>query len=109
MLLFWSRVWLAYQEFAKRAPDDSVDVERHVLIHLRLRPLLPFAKDYVAARIDLLNVMIHVFNVQNVVVQSLLVFGVCANTGDSWRLCSHGSWAFFGNDLQRLEHGLVDL
>jgi hypothetical protein len=71
----------AYHELAQRPTDHGVDVEVHVLAILLLRLGFPEIENRVAACVDFLDVVVHVLDEQNVVVERLLVFGVTLALG----------------------------
>jgi hypothetical protein len=71
----------AYHELAQRPTDHGVDVEVHVLVILLLSLGFPEIENRVAACVDFLNVVVHVLDEQNVVVERLLVFGVTLALG----------------------------
>lgn len=74
-----------------------------MLPHLLFGLLLPSRKHTIIPRIHLLHIMIHILNQQDVIIQCLLIFRI------TLALCSHHSRRFLSNDLQALEHCLVDL
>src|SRR6266536_6128635 len=74
-----------------------------MLAHVMSCAISPFLKDNVASSFDLLDVMIHVFNEKNVIIERLLVFGVTATA------CLTSSRGLFSNEFERLPHGTIDL
>lgn len=73
-----------------------------MLAILLLRLVLPVVEHSVAACVDFFNVVVHVLDEQNVVVEGFLVLGIALALG------SHDRGRLLGNDLQALKHGLVD-
>jgi predicted membrane protein len=73
-----------------------------VLAVLLLRLVLPVVEHRVAACVDFLNVVVHVLNEQNMVVEGFLILGIALALGP------HNRGRLLGNDLQALKHGLVD-
>jgi hypothetical protein len=92
----------AYQELAQRPTDHGVNVEVHVFAILLLRLGFPVIENRVATCVDFFNVVVHVLNEQDVVVERLLVFGVTLALG------AHDRRRLLSDDLQALKHGLVD-
>ena len=90
-----------YQKLGQRPSDDGADVQSQVLLKLVLRRPLESFEDGVVLSIHLLQVMVHVFNHHDVVVELLLVLGIHALDGRDWRL--------FRDRLERFKHCLVDL
>jgi len=78
-----------------------------VLGHLARGFVAPLFEDDVGAGVDLFDVVVHVFDEEDVVVQCFFVFGVCDSPVPVLR--GHDGRGFFGDEFEALEHGFVDL
>lgn len=105
---------VTYQQLAERSPHHPPNVSLQGFLPLDHCAASPLGKYALAsAVIDLFDVVVHVFDQQDVVVQHLLVLGiVCAalTSRRSVRAATRStcSGRLFGNDFQAVEHAAVD-
>lgn len=68
------------EEFAERAADHGGEIEFHVLGHFLGGARFPVFEHWVGSWVDLFDVVVHVLDEEDVVIESLLIFGI---TGSS--------------------------
>lgn len=82
-----------------------------MLFHVKGCSGFPFFQDRVAPRRDFFNVMVHVLDEEDVIIERFFIFWIsCAGTRTLiLSLRPAACRAFLGDEFQALEHGLVDL
>lgn len=114
MCMWYSRWRFTYQELAERSPHHPPNVSLQGLLPLQHCAASPLGKHALASTVvDFFDVVVHVLDEQDVVVQHLLVFWiVCAALTSRRSVCtttrSTGSGRFFGDDFEAVEHAAVD-
>ncbi len=98
---------VTYQQLAQRAMDDCSDIKPQVLVHLLDRSRFPLAQHCIPMVLDLFDVMIHVLDEKNLVIERFFIFRVTDTLAHDPMPCRHRR-VVLRNDLQTLEHCLVD-
>jgi hypothetical protein len=114
MCMHCFRIGFTYQELAERSPHHPPNIRLQGLLPLQHRAPSPLGKHVLASAIvDLFDVVVHVLDQQDVVVEHLLVLRVVRATLTSRSSVCAAAWStgggrLFGDDFEAVEHAAVD-
>ena len=86
------------EEFAERAPEHSREVEVHVFGHVARRARFPVLQHGVGSWVDFFDVMVHVFDEEDVVVEGFFVLGI-AGARQGRNAGGAGEGGLFGDEF----------